>query len=120
MSDIHELGKQGEQIALIHLRRKGYKILEQNWRLGKNEIDIIARDGDYLVVVEVKTRSSTTCGEPETFVTRQKQRILIRAANAYIRWKRITSETRFDIIAITVTAQGMEVNHIIDAFYPTL
>jgi putative endonuclease len=120
MSDIHELGKQGEQIALNHLRRKGYKILEQNWRLGKNEIDIIARDGDYLVVVEVKTRSSAAYGEPETFVTRQKQRILIRAANAYIRWKRITSETRFDIIAITVTAQGMEVNHIIDAFYPTL
>ena len=120
MSEIHELGKQGEQFAINHLRSQGFKILEQNWRFGKNEIDVIARDGDYLVIVEVKTRSSSYSGEPELFVTRQKQKILIRGANAYIKWHKIDLETRFDIVAIIATQEGMEINHIKDAFYPTL
>ena len=58
MKDHIELGKAGEAIAVAHLESKGYRILERNWRLGHEEIDIIARDGNFIVVVEVKTQCS--------------------------------------------------------------
>ena len=118
MAEHIELGKKGEEIALRHLAAKKYRILETNWRLGKNEIDIIARDGKYLVVVEVKTRQSNFFAEPETSVTREKQRALIRAANAYVRLKNINDEVRFDIVSVLVSNDKEEINHIEDAFYP--
>ena len=58
MKDHIELGKTGEDIAVAHLEGKGYRILDRNWRWGKEEIDIIAIDGNFLVIVEVKTRNS--------------------------------------------------------------
>jgi putative endonuclease len=120
MAEHNELGKKGEEIAKEYLAGKGYKILETNWVSGKNEIDILAVDGKYLVVVEVKTRHSNYAGEPETAVTREKQKSLIRAANAYIRKMNIDLEVRFDIISILVVKGKEQVNHIEDAFYPTL
>jgi putative endonuclease len=120
MAEHIELGKLGEEIAVNHLRKKGYTILEQNWRSGKNEIDIIARDRKFIVVVEVKTRHSNFFAEPESNVTREKQRNLVRAAHAYIRYKRLNNEVRFDVIAILIGLEGEEINHIEDAFYPTL
>lgn len=120
MAEHNETGKAGEEIAVKYLRSKGYTILETNWRLGRNEIDIVAEADHCLVVVEVKTRHSTEYGDPESFVTRDKQRLLIRAANAYIRRHAVTAETRFDIISIVLKGQHAEINHITDAFYPTL
>jgi putative endonuclease len=120
MAEIHKTGKQGENIAVRYLRSKGYRILEQNWRYGKNEIDIIAEEGEYLVIVEVKTRHTNEFGEPETFVNRQKQRLLIRAANVYISYKNVQKETRFDIIGILLKNNKAKLKHIVDAFYPTL
>lgn len=120
MAEHIDLGKQGELAAVSYLLNKGYKIIEQNWKFGKNEIDIIAKDGKYIVVVEVKTRNSNYFAEPETNVTRDKQRILVRAANAYVRYKHLNNEVRFDIIAILVSQDGEQINHIVDAFYPTL
>ncbi len=120
MAEHIDLGKQGEEIAVNYLRRKGYTILEQNWKLGKNEIDIIARDGKFIVVAEVKTRHSNFFAEPESSVTREKQKSIVRAANGYIRYKRLNNEVRFDVIAILIGLEGEEINHIEDAFYPTL
>ncbi len=120
MAEHNELGKQGEEIATKYLRSKGFVVLERNWRFGRNEVDIIASDNTFLVIVEVKTRSSAAFGEPEIFVTRQKQKFLIRATNVYINWKNIDLETRFDIIAITITNSKAKIKHIRDAFYPTL
>ena len=120
MAEHNETGKAGEEIAVGYLRSKGYTILETNWRWGKNEIDIIAEDKELLVIVEVKTRHSTDFGEPENFVTWQKQKLLIRAANSYINRYSVTKETRFDIISIVIKGKKADVNHIIDAFYPTL
>ncbi len=120
MKDPIELGKAGEKLAQDYLEGKGYRILEQNWRFGREEIDIIARDGNFLVIVEVKTRSSNMFAEPEASVTKAKQRILIRAANAYVNYRRQKGEVRFDIISILVNAEGAEINHIVDAFYATL
>ena len=118
MADHIDLGKRGEQLAVEFLQKKGYQIIERNWHLGKNEIDIIARDGKFIVVVEVKTRSSNQLMEPETAVTRDKQKILVRAANAYVRYNHIDSEVRFDIISILIVKDTPTINHIPDAFYP--
>lgn len=120
MSESSELGRKGEEIAAEYLVKKGVKILDRNWKYGKNEIDIIAHDGDFVVIVEVKTRSSNFFTEPETAVTRDKQRILVRAANAYMGWKRCRGEVRFDVIAILILSESVTVNHIEDAFYATL
>ncbi len=120
MADHNELGQKGEEIARSFLLSHGLKILETNYRYGKDEVDIIAEEGDYLVIVEVKTRSSSYYGEPEVFVDKKKQYYLIRAANKYINWKDVRKETRFDIVSVVVTPTGSKVRHIRDAFYPTL
>jgi putative endonuclease len=120
MADHNEFGRRGEDIAAEYLEKKGYKILERNWISGKNEIDIIAREGKYTVVVEVKTRHSNYAGEPEASVTMDKQRSLIRAANAYVRKMNLDEEVRFDIVSILVVKGKEQINHIEDAFYPTL
>ena len=117
MSDNLELGRKGEELAANHLSGKGYKILERNWRRGRNEIDIIARDGNFVVIVEVKTRESNAFGEPEMSVTREKQKALIRAANSYILYKDIHDEVRFDIVSIIIGKGKEVINHIEDAFY---
>jgi putative endonuclease len=120
MSENNELGKQGEEIAVAHLLKLGYIILEKNWRAGRNEIDIIAKDKDFLVIIEVKTRSKDIFAEPEEAVTRDKQQALVRAANAYIYRKNIMLETRFDIISIIINKDETRITHLKDAFYPRL
>jgi putative endonuclease len=115
-----ELGKTGEGIAVVHLESKGYRILDRNWRWGREEIDIIARDGNFIVIVEVKTRRSTYADEPGTSVNRNKQRIQVRMANAWVRYHKEAGEVRFDVIFIQVRAGDIQVNHIVDAFYATL
>jgi len=118
MIEKHELGKRGEAFALKLLVSKGFKILETNWRFRKDEVDIIAKNDSYLVIVEVKTRSTNYFGEPYTAVTKKKQGFLIRAANAYIEEKDINLECRFDIISIIFSEKKYHVEHIEDAFYP--
>jgi len=120
MSEIHELGKKGESIASDHLVSKGFKILETNWHIGSYELDIIAEKENMIVVAEVKTRSSTVFGEPEVFVNKAKQKCMIRAANIYVTNKDIDKEVRFDIITVVIKGKSTMVNHIEDAFYPTL
>lgn len=113
-----ELGNKGEAFALHLLMSKGFKILERNWRFRKDEVDIIATDDQFLVIVEVKTRSTSYFGEPYTAVTKKKQGFLIRAANAYIEKQDIDLECRFDIISIVFAKDKPYVDHIEDAFYP--
>ena len=84
MAKHNELGKKGEEIAAQYLSEKGYEILERNWRNRHKEIDIIAKDGNELVIVEVKTRQNDEHGEPDLAVTLPKQTRLIYAANAYM------------------------------------
>lgn len=120
MAEFHETGKQGEAIALNHLRQNGYTILETNWQSGHKEIDIIAQKDDQLVIVEVKARKTAFFGEPEEFVTKSKQKMLIAAANHYLLKKNLDLEVRFDIISVLFKGDNYRVNHIEDAFYPTL
>ncbi len=120
MAEHNELGKTGEQLAREYLISRGYKILETNWRLGKDEIDLIARDRDQLVVVEVKTRTSNILVEPEAAVAKEKQRMLVRGANNYVQRHNINAEVRFDILSIIISKDKHHIKHIPDAFYPTM
>ncbi|MEA3505698.1 MAG: YraN family protein [Bacteroidota bacterium] len=117
MAEHNETGKKGEELAKKYLIKKGYKIIETNWHFKNDEIDIIAETDDLLIIVEVKTRSSNYFGEPEVFVTRQKQKYLIRGANAYVNYNKIDKEVRFDIITILLYQDKHKINHIEDAFY---
>ncbi len=118
-----ELGDLGENIAVGYLLGKGYKILERNWRFGHKEIDIIARDTgkNELVIIEVKTRKGKGMLLPGDLIPMSKQRFLIHAADAYIRWHAVRTDTRFDVILIYVQNNGEHtLQHIPEAFYPTL
>lgn len=118
MAKHNELGKQGEDIAVQYLTDEGYEILERNWRNIHKEVDIIAKDGQFLVFVEVKARRSNEYGEPDLAVTKRKQRMLIAAANAYITRNKLDVETRFDIISIIFKDGESVIDHIEDAFLP--
>ena len=118
MADHNDLGKMGEELAVNYLIEKGYEILERNWHNIHKEIDIIAKDGKFLVIVEVKTRQSDEYGEPDLAVTKRKQRMLIAAANAYITRNKLDVETRFDIISIILKDSEPVIEHIEDAFLP--
>jgi len=117
MAQHNDLGKRGEAAAARYLLGKGYTILEQNWRHKRDELDIIATDEHYLVIVEVKTRSTSYFGEPEEAVTDKKQKFMIRAAEEYVISKNILKEIRYDIISIIIKGNQQRIHHIEDAFY---
>jgi len=116
MAQHNELGKAGEKQALRMLKQKGYSILETNWRHDKEEVDIIALDGDELVIVEVKTRSTDFFGLPEDAVGAAKANRLIQAAEAYVELYDLNIDVRYDIIAIIMN-QNKKIEHIKNAFF---
>ncbi|MBE7629503.1 YraN family protein [Tenacibaculum piscium] len=116
MAEHNELGEKGEQLAIEYLEGNGYKILEKNYRYKKAEVDIIAQKDGFLVVVEVKTRSSTYFGNPQDFVNPKKIKLLVYAMNHYVHQKNIDLEIRFDIIGILQTNNTFKIEHIEDAF----
>lgn len=118
MADHNELGNKGENLAIALLRKKGYTILAENWRFYKYELDIVARIGETMVFVEVKTRSTDAFGNPEKSVTRQKQKHTIEAASAYLEKYEIELEARFDIISIVAFSNKTQIDHMEDAFFP--
>lgn len=118
MAEHNDFGKLGEEIAVNYLVGKGYEIVERNWRNTHKEIDIIAKDGETLVIVEVKTRQTDEYGDPDIAVTKKKQRLLIAAANAYLFKNKLDVETRFDIISIIFKDGEPVIEHIEDAFLP--
>ena len=116
MAKHNEKGKIGEKLAAEYLINHGYKILHTNWRAKRYEVDIIAQKNETLVFCEVKYRSSNLFGEPETFVTMQKQKNIIKSATMYVGWNRWAGESRFDIVSVLKEGQTIKINHIEDAF----
>lgn len=100
-----ELGKFGEEKAAIYLIEKDFEIIAQNWRHKQDEIDIIAKKENWVVFVEVKTRSGTAYGKPYEAVDARKEKAMLRAADAYIEENEIEENVRFDIISILVSDQ---------------
>lgn len=117
MAQHNDLGKLGEELAVKHLQKEGYKIVETNFFFQKAEIDIIAQKEDTLAVVEVKTRSSDDYGNPQDFVKPAKIQLLVKAINEYVISKDLDFKIRFDIIAITKTEKDFTIEHLEDAFY---
>ena len=120
MSNNTEKGNAGEEIAVAHLLKHGYQILAKNWRSRHLELDVIAFINNMLIIVEVKLRSGNAVGNPEEFVSLKKQKNIVKAAEAYIIENNIDNETRFDIISIIQNINELKVEHIENAFYPTL
>jgi putative endonuclease len=120
MAESHNLGQKGEDLAADHLEKAGFKILFRNWKWGKNEIDIIAENRDFIVFAEVKTRSDDFQMHPVTAVTREKQKSIIWSANGYLQKFKVDKEARFDIITVIKTGDSYQIDHIEGAFYPTL
>ncbi|MCX7872418.1 MAG: YraN family protein [Verrucomicrobiae bacterium] len=111
-------GKYGENAAKKFLKSKGLKFLTSNYNSGRGEIDLIFRDGDCLVFVEVKTRDTSSWTRPEKAVDFRKRKALSRAAWDYIRLlKNPRLKFRFDIVeVITRNQQVQEIRHIENAF----
>jgi putative endonuclease len=96
-----ERGIRGEDQAILFLKSHGYQIVQRNYRWRGGEIDIIARDGDCLVFVEVKFRSSESFGLPEEHVTAQKREKLIQTAMRYLQEHSSELDLRFDVVAFS-------------------
>jgi len=95
------LGRKGEEFAAQYLMKSGYRIVERNFRVRSGEIDIIANDGEYLVFVEVKTRSSIRFGTPADAVTSHKQQQIIKTALVYMSQHNLHDfPVRFDVMAV--------------------
>lgn len=117
----HEHGTWGEDLAVEYLRKEGYEVVARNWRFRRAEIDVIAKEKEVLVFVEVKARASLNFGRPEQMVGTEKQKLLIEAAMAYMRMTGYEWEIRFDIVAIHGQPGRVEgVELIRDAFFPGL
>ena len=111
------LGKAGEDAAVKYLERHDYLIRHRNWRKGHLELDIVAAKDNTLVIVEVKTRSSTEVQEPYEAVDGLKKHHIIRATDAHIKEYSLNCALRFDIITLVGDADHFQIEHIKDAFY---
>ncbi|MBD3581701.1 YraN family protein [Flavobacterium selenitireducens] len=117
MATHNDLGKHGEKLAVAYLKKLGHEILQTNYVSGKAEIDIISRVGNYLCVVEVKTRSSGVFGLPQEFVSAKKIRLLQNAVNEFVERYDVDCEVRFDIVALIKKGSGFEIEYLPNAFY---
>lgn len=120
MARHNELGKKGEQAAANFMKNEGYKVLKRNWRMYRHEIDIVAEDEEYIIFVEVKTRTSRQWGNPEDFISKAKIRRIVEAADLYLQINDIEKPARFDIISAVWDGQAFEIEHIDDAFLSPL
>ncbi len=118
MAAHNELGVKGEITALEFLQKKGYTILEINWHFNHAEVDIIAKQNNTIVFVEVKTRSTDHFGYPESSVDIAKQKNLALAAEEYLDRNNIEMDVRFDIISIVMKNGKPDIYHLEDAFFP--
>jgi putative endonuclease len=107
-----ELGRTTEDEACVYLRGLGYRIIERNWRSPFGELDIIARDGDSLVIVEVKARTGSTFGGPEGALSAAKRERIVTATRAYLAASDAQLPLRFDLVAV----EGDRVTLYRDAF----
>ena len=116
MSHNFDIGKQGEELAKNYLLANGYALVEENWRWHHHEVDLIVCNDIYMVFVEVKTRSYVVFGEPEVFVTQEKQQKIIRAANAYMLKNRSPKDARFDIVSVVIQGENNVIKHLPNAY----
>jgi len=127
MAEHNDLGDLGEERAQAYLKSKGFHIRHVNWhnmtpsgKMGNLELDIVAQKDEWLVVVEVKTRSTETFEHPEEAITKKKIRNIVNATHEYIMQYDWQGETRFDVISVIPHGQDFMIEHIEDAFLSPL
>lgn len=114
----NDTGNWGEAKACEYLQENGFDVLSKNYRYQHAEIDVIAKKGNLLIFVEVKTRTGSGFGMPEEFVNYSKAKLILKAAENYIYATNWLAEIRFDIISIIIFPDGnLNIRHIEDAFY---
>ena len=118
------IGIVGEKEASKMFEKKGFRIVERNWRMGHLEIDLIAENRKVIVFAEVKARTGTFGNKmPEEYVDETKKRRMVAAANAYVKYRKIEKEIRFDIIGLIVNPATNEITyrcHLENAFVPRM
>jgi putative endonuclease len=113
-----ETGKRAEDLAAAYLVEKGYEIVARNYRSGHAEIDLIVKKDIFLVFVEVKSLYNIRFGNPEINVTREKAKLVTRAAGHYVYRIDWHQQIRFDIVSIIFrTEEDFDISHFEDAFY---
>lgn len=117
MAQHNKLGNKGEQLAVDYLLSKGYEIVDRNYRFEKAEVDIIGKNDNTLVIVEVKTRSTADFGNPQDFVKPKQIQRLVKAVDEYVIANGLDLEVRFDIIAIVKQGKNFNIEHLENAFY---
>lgn len=109
----HELGRIGEDIAAKYLVNSNYEIIERNFRCKQGEIDIIAKEDDEIVFIEVKTRSNVACGRPSEAVNQVKQKHIKKTTKYYIYLNKLENHyIRIDVIEVYLKNNKFYINHI--------
>jgi putative endonuclease len=112
-----DLGREGESLALRRLQELGYRCIARNYRCALGEVDLVARDGDTLVFVEIKTRKGRDLGYAKQAVTERKQRQISKVALAYMKENRCCDErARFDVVAVRTGGGKEEIEVVKNAF----
>jgi len=117
MGKHNEFGKLGEQLAVDFLLKNGYIVCAKNYRHLKAEIDIIAKKGETLAIVEVKTRTTNFLEDITDVIDQKKIRLLTMAADQYVQENDLDVEVRFDVVIVIKKKDGFEINHLENAFY---
>jgi len=104
--DRRGLGRHGEELAARHLAAQGYEILERNWRCAAGELDLVARHGECLAFVEVRTRRGQDMGTPEESITHAKQARLVARAETYLQAHEWPGPWRIDVVAVEMDTRG--------------
>lgn len=117
MAQHNDTGKTGEEQAARFLAENGYEVLTRNYRHQHAEIDLIAQKGKLLIFVEVKTRTNLSFGNPEEFVSYEKTKLIMKAAEHYIFATDWQHDIRFDVVSVAVASNRVQIRHIEDAFY---
>lgn len=112
------IGNRGEALAAEWLASHGFEILHRNWRHWRDELDIVARRGEVLHFVEVKTRKKHGLTSPEKAVDREKSRTMLQAVGHYLEQNPFDGELQFDLIAVRTTPTGHDIRYIENAIEP--
>ncbi len=119
MARHNNIGKAGEQAVKAYLIKKGYQFITQNWKSSHAEIDLIFKDRDILVFVEVKTRTNIHYGLPTEFLNEKQEKLIINASQRYMESINYDWEIRFDVVAVLVNdkLEVKSLEHFEDVFY---
>jgi putative endonuclease len=110
-----QIGHAAEQMAAEFLERQGYKVLSKNYRYRRSEIDLIVQKGTMVIFVEVKYRSNSTYGHPETFVSNSQISRIGQAATAFMEKNGLESMMRYDVVSVSLAGATPVIRHFTDA-----